>query len=88
MTTLHFDTRTPLARFAPAGHDTDHRAGPAAEPPSWRALLRRWLETRAARRRLLRHVELDPRLAADIGLTPGDLAVERRLPFWVPVRRR
>jgi len=88
MTMLYFDTRAPLASFPPAGHDAEHRAEPPVKPPSWRARLRRWRETSVARRRLLRCAERDPRLAADIGLTPGDLAVERRLPFWVPVRRR
>lgn len=95
MTTLYFDTPAPLALFAPVARDTIRQAGgapPPTEPPSpspsWRRRLAQWLETRAARRRLLRYAELDPRLAADIGLTPGDLAVERLLPFWVPVRRR
>jgi uncharacterized protein YjiS (DUF1127 family) len=47
-----------------------------------------WLETRAARRRLLSCYDLDPRLAADIGLTHIDIEFERTSPMWRPLRRR
>ena len=50
--------------------------------------LEAWRRNREARRRLLHFYALDPRLARDIGLTATDITVERRAPFWVPVRAR
>jgi uncharacterized protein YjiS (DUF1127 family) len=50
-----------------------------------RGLLRSWLENHRARRRLGAYAALDPRFAVDIGLTPDELAIECRAPFWAPV---
>jgi uncharacterized protein YjiS (DUF1127 family) len=55
---------------------------------SWRITLARRRSTYTERRRLLRYHALDQRLARDIGLTPGDIEVERHSPFWVPIRPR
>jgi uncharacterized protein YjiS (DUF1127 family) len=55
--------------------------------PSWRHRLALWLATLDGRRRLIRCAALDPRFPADIGLTPIDIVVESRRPFWQPLRR-
>lgn len=63
--------------------------GAAADALRWTsAVLSTWRHNHAARRGLLRSAQLDPRFARDIGLTDGDIAVEVRKPFWVPVRNR
>jgi uncharacterized protein YjiS (DUF1127 family) len=76
------------ARFA-AARETAVEA--ASVPTPRRGLLRTiatWFATRAARRRLLRCYDLDPRLAADIGLTHTDIELERASPLWRPLHRR
>lgn len=55
--------------------------------PGWHRLLRSWLENHRARRRLGACAALDPRFAADIGLTPDELAIECRALFWTPLPR-
>jgi uncharacterized protein YjiS (DUF1127 family) len=60
---------------------------PAPRRSLWRTIAL-WFETWRARRRLLSCYDLDPRLAADIGLTHTDLQMERASPMWRPLRRR
>jgi uncharacterized protein YjiS (DUF1127 family) len=61
------------------------REGP---PRRWYTYLGAWLENHAARRRLWRCALLDPRFPKDIGMTPADVVMESRGPFWVAVPRR
>ena len=68
------------------------RIGPAIRPVSppsggaWRrglALVSLWL-LRAAQRRQLAEIALDPRMLRDLGLTEHDAARESRKQFWRP----
>jgi uncharacterized protein YjiS (DUF1127 family) len=64
--------------------DAARADGPA---PLWRSLLRRWLDNRAARRRLAECARLDRRFAQDIGLSEAQLAAECDAWFWAPLPR-
>jgi len=93
----------PLGRVRTVGavarRDIAPRGGRAVRPSAtdatpadagragWRALLGAWVENYKARRQLQRCLSLDPRFAKDIGLTAGEIEMECRAPFWVPVPR-
>lgn len=56
-----------------------------AARPSWLARIATWHRVARERRRLL---NLDPRLLADMGLTPDQAAWEASRPFWDAEPRR
>ena len=63
---------------------------PAGDAPSSRLLstVAGWLENQKARCTLFRSAALDPRFAADIGLTPDEIEWECSAPFWVAISSR
>ena len=57
----------------------DRRATPRGARPSLLRRILTWQRVARERRRLL---DIDPRLLADMGLTPEDAAYEASRPFW------
>jgi hypothetical protein len=68
--------RAPLIVVAAGGRGAgvDVRGTPRQRAAGWRHRIAAWRARRAARRQLAACQALDPRFAADIGLTPDELA--------------
>lgn len=74
----------------PHGAGAGSRSSPGADPGDRTtvrsgSLFARWMENHRTQRRLERCALADPRLARDIGLTPGEIAMACRARAWVSV---